>query len=166
MSKEREKILDIIDRLSSPTHEADFEKVNGNEVASNILKSYTHEKRDRLLTLIQSKSPEIFKKIGGNFFRYEDLCELTDQSTQKLVQMANHRDLVIAFQGSNRNIQEKLIRNMSKSKAEILLQDIAAIPAKDKAEIRAAQANLEKLADKLRTQGLVRSQEGRIDVRG
>jgi flagellar motor switch protein FliG len=165
MSKERDKLLDVIERLSSPSHEADFEKVNGNEIASNILKSYPHEKREKILSLIQSQSPSVFKKIGSNFFKFEDLCDLTDQSTQKLIQVIQHRDLVIAFQGASRNIQEKLIKNMSKRKAEILLQDIAAIPAKNKSEIREAQHNIEIIADQLRTQGQVRSQEYALNIK-
>lgn len=163
MTDDRTKILDFIDEYRGENQSGD-EIVDGPGVAAKILQALPLEKRESLLQNIGAKSPEIFKKINTNFFRFDEIADLTDRSVQTLLKEIEHADLVLSFQTAPRNVQTKFLKNMSRNKAEILLQDIEQFPVTNPAESNQAKERIVQIIDELRTQGVVRSEGGKIGV--
>lgn len=161
MSQEKEQILNMIDKIRGDEGIEDGDDyVNGPEAAANILKALPLEQREKLLTKIQSTNSNIFSKVASNFFRFQDLVTLTDKSVQLLIQRIDHEDLVLGFRAANRSIQTKFLKNMSKRKMEILLNDIEQLPVASKQDTNSSINRIERLVDSLRTSGQVVSMAG------
>jgi flagellar motor switch protein FliG len=77
-----------------------------------------------------------------------------------LIQRIEHEDLVLGFRAANRSIQTKFLKNMSKRKMEVLLNDIEQLPLASKQDTNSSINRIERLVDSLRTSGQVVSMAG------
>lgn len=161
MSAEKEQILNMIDKIRSDVglppdnNKTQDEIVNGPKACADILKAMPLEHRERLLVGLKAGAPQVFSKVASNFFRFDDLVHVTDKSIQVLIQKINHEDLVLAFRSAKRALQTKFLKNMSKRKMQILLNDIEDLPARSNQETNEAINRIEQLVDTLRTEGQV-----------
>lgn len=160
MSAEKEQILNMIDKIRSDVglpkdNKTQDEVVDGPKVCADILKALPIEQREKLLVGLKTGAPQVFGKVVSNFFRFDDLVHVTDKSIQILIQKINHEDLVLAFRGANRSLQTKFLKNMSKRKMQILLNDIEDLPPRSNQETNEAINRIEQLVDTLRTEGQV-----------
>ena len=137
----------------------DDETVDGPRVAAQILNKMSPDKKNRLLKSIHSKSPEIFAKIEDNIFTFEDIAEITDQGLQALVKEIAHKDLVLALKVAPEKVTRALIKNMSKRKSTIIIEDLQALPLPPESEVSDAKKRILATVEKLRAAGALRTQK-------
>lgn len=133
------------------------ENVDGPQIAARILRAMPPERRKRLMAAIEAREPAIFEKINSNIFAFEEIPSLTDHSLQMLVKVVDHRELVTALSTAPKSVVTAMLRNMSKRKGSMVLDDLKSLPQSPDDQIRAAQESIVKVIDALRTQGILRS---------
>lgn len=133
------------------------ETVDGARIAAQILDALPSSHRERLKSNIKQVNPKTLARIEANVFSFEDLATLTTQSIQILMQAVAHKDLVAALIGASQKILDQFLNNLSPRKAQILTEDLAALPSLPEREIQEARARILRKVEELRKAGLVRS---------
>ena len=97
------------------------------EMSGAVLEGLTMEELSELL----ARSDEFFEidpllamNIEQDNFTFSDLTELDDRSIQKVLREVDQQELAMALKNSEREVQDKIFRNMSKRAAAMLQEDM------------------------------------------
>ncbi|HJK87298.1 MAG TPA: flagellar motor switch protein FliG [Candidatus Megaira endosymbiont of Hartmannula sinica] len=90
------------------------------EIFNNLGKP--HEQK--LMSMLESKTPEAASAIKNMMFTFDDLIKLDTQSKQKLIKNIEFNDLVIAMKGSSEEIKNSITESMSKRAASNVFDEI------------------------------------------
>ncbi len=140
------------------------EKLNGLKIAMDILDQYPEEKREKLLTNISKKSPQVAKRIKEEYFSFDDIKDLDSKSMQIIITKANHLDLVVALSDAKLEIKNYFFANMSERKLEMIKEDLSTLGESSSAKIFTAQKNILDLIDNLRKSGLVKIKNSALGI--
>jgi flagellar motor switch protein FliG len=133
------------------------EKVDGAKIAASILNHMPDDSRKRLLKAIGDSDPALFSKIETHIVCFEDILEISDESTQLLIKEVSHDDLVISLKKVNEKIKIIMLSNMSERKVQMVKDDLDLIKDISDAEVINAQRKIAIKLDELREKGLIRS---------
>lgn len=57
-------------------------------------------------------------------FLFENLVGVEDRGIQRILQEIEHESLIVALKGADQPLRDKFFRNMSKRRADIMLEDL------------------------------------------
>lgn len=117
-------------------------KVGGKEKVAEVLNYLNPEKRDQLLQSLEEKDAELTEQIQELLFKFDDLVHLSDKSIQKLIVQIPRQELVIAFKKISEPLAKKIIVNMSKSSAQLLIDDVKNSAKIKLSDVEKAQNNI------------------------
>lgn len=73
---------------------------------------------------LENKDPELAEEVRRLMFIFEDIVKLHDVSIQKVLREVDTRDLALAMRGANKEVNERIYKNMSKRAGEMLREEI------------------------------------------
>lgn len=84
--------------------------------------------------------------VRERIFTFDDIVTLSDRDIQVLLRDVDQKDLAVALRGVDAKIQGKLLSNMSSRGAEMLKEDMEAMPPQRKAVVDEAQSKIVRAA--------------------
>ncbi|MBD3182258.1 flagellar motor switch protein FliG [Candidatus Poribacteria bacterium] len=152
-----EVISQIEDILNTKSQGQERVKAGGAKAAAEILNRVEAEFEKQVMDSITESNPELAERISEHMFTYDDIILISDTGIQKLLQEIEENDLLMALKASTEAIQEKIYRNMSDRRQNMIQEDLEKMPPAKLKDVLAAQKRILAVAKEM-------SQDGQIEI--
>jgi flagellar motor switch protein FliG len=125
------------------------------EKVAKILNMLNKRSTDRIIDHITDRDPPLGREIRSALFRFEDLFRLDDRYLKIILQEVPKPLLPIALKGVDKQFVTRVVNNMSKRSAAILIEDLTMTGPKPRKEVEGAQQAMTALARLLLDQGKI-----------
>jgi flagellar motor switch protein FliG len=149
----------LVERQANVAPPAPLRRIGGARTVANILNAMERDKSGEELGRIEKADAEMHLKIKDLLFIFDNLKDVDDRGIQALLREVGSDTLSVALRGAEPEVQEKILKNMSKRAAEILKDDMEARGPVKLVEVEAAQKEIVVIAQRL-------SEEGTINLGG
>ncbi len=147
------ELNEIMEKQFAGQAGAQAAKIGGLKAAAEIMNYMDNSVEGVLMEQIRDQDEDMATQIQDLMFVFENLLEVDDQGVQKLLRDVPQDVLQKALKGADEALREKIFRNMSKRAAEIMRDDIEAMPPVRVADVEAAQKEILSVARKLADSG-------------
>lgn len=100
-----------------------FTAVDGAAIAARILRQYPVAQRERLLSAMEERVPELALKVQDKMYNIQEIQGLSPKATETLVREVPHQDLVAAVAAAPQELKEKLLDGMSERRRQMVMED-------------------------------------------
>lgn len=130
-------------------------KKGGVDALVKMLSQLNKESRENMLAQLQERDPELAQTVEERLFTFEDLMGLSDQNLQILIKAVSQEWWKKALKISTPSLKDKIFANMSSRAAQLLQEDMEALPPMRKTEVEGVQQSILKKLRELEEQGLI-----------
>lgn len=130
-------------------------RIGGARTVAMILNSMEKDKSSEELGKIEHANGEMHQQIKDLLFVFDNLLDIDDRGIQALLREVGSESLAIALRGAEPEVQDKILKNMSKRAAEILKDDMEARGPVKLADVEAAQKEIIAIAQRLAEEGTI-----------
>jgi flagellar motor switch protein FliG len=130
-------------------------QIGGARTVADLLNSMKKDKSTEELGKIEQADGELHQKIKDLLFVFDNLLDIDDRSIQTILRDVGSDTLALALRGAEPEVQDKIMKNMSKRAAEILRDDMEARGPVKLAEVEAAQKEIVTTVQKLAEEGTI-----------
>ena len=128
-------------------------KMGGLKAAADILNYMDTNIEGQLMDSIREHDEEMAQQIQDLMFVFENLVDVDDRGIQTLLREIQQDVLMKALKGTDENLKEKILKNMSKRAAELLTDDLEAMGPVRVSDVEAAQKEILSIARRLSDAG-------------
>ncbi|GAB2925006.1 flagellar motor switch protein FliG [Rheinheimera gaetbuli] len=128
-------------------------KMGGLKAAADILNYMDTNIEGQLMDSIREHDEEMAQQIQDLMFVFENLIDVDDRGIQALLREIQQDVLMKALKGTDENLKEKILKNMSKRAAELLQDDLEAMGPVRVSDVEAAQKEILSIARRLSDAG-------------
>lgn len=124
LSQKKNTDADIISEAGAVLKKADF---YGRTLAFSVIEGLSPEASATFSKESEryfSSDPLLTLNIESYSISFEDILELDDRATQKMLREVEQMDMAKALKGEDSELQDKIFRNMSRRAAAMLKEDI------------------------------------------
>ena len=130
-------------------------EIQGVDQTARILCRMGRAAYEPLLARIASKDKSLAEAIRKRMVRFEDLQVLDRRGIQALLKETDGGDLVLALRGAEAQILQRFLSNMSKRRAEDLVEEIQIGGAVPRRRIEEAREGMVQTAMRLHDEGML-----------
>ncbi len=128
-------------------------KIGGPKRAAEILGRLDAAVEGSILDKIKEVDADLGGKIEDLMVVFDNLIGLSDRDVQALLREVASDKLLVALRGADEAVRQKIMGNMSKRAAELLRDDLEAMPPVKLSDVEAAQKELMATAKRLAEAG-------------
>lgn len=114
----------IMENKFSSVVTADFSMAGGVESLAEILNRSDRTTEKAILDSLEMEDPELAQEVRELMFVFEDIVHLDDRSVQRVLREVDIKDLSLSLKGTNQEVQEKILKNMSERAGAMLLDEM------------------------------------------
>lgn len=155
---------EIIERQFTGGSTSSSTRVGGIKTAANILNFAETALEKQIIEQIAEIDEELVQRIQDQMFVFDNLADLDDRSIQAVLREVPADKLGIALKGADPKVRDKILSNMSKRAAEILVEDMEARGPVRLSEVEAAQREILAIVRRLAEAGTVQLGAGEAFV--
>jgi flagellar motor switch protein FliG len=145
----------LVERQANVAPPAPLRRVGGARTVANILNAMERDKSGVELGKIEKADGEMHQQIKDLLFVFDNLLDVDDRGIQALLREVSSDTLAVALRGAEPDVQEKVLKNMSKRAAEILKDDMEARGPVKLTEVEAAQKEIIVIAQRMAEEGTI-----------
>jgi len=145
----------LVEKQASANSPVPLRKIGGARTVANILNAMEKEKSGEELGKIEIADTEMHGQIKDLLFIFDNLLAVDDRGIQALLREVGSDTLSVALRGAEPEVQDKILKNMSKRAAEILKDDMEARGPVKLADVEAAQKEIVVIAQRLAEEGTI-----------
>ncbi|MBN2516035.1 MAG: flagellar motor switch protein FliG [Deltaproteobacteria bacterium] len=127
----------------------------GVNLAAEVLNQMSRNAESSILEALDNTTPELANEIRNLMFTFDDVLKLDDKSMREILQEVSGEDLARAIKMLEPTLREKILKNMSKRAAEMLMEDIELMPPTRVSEIEMSQRTIIEVAKRLASEGRI-----------
>jgi flagellar motor switch protein FliG len=127
--------------------------MGGVKCAANIVNFLESSVEEALMSSINEVDEELAVQIQDLMFTFDNLKELDDKGIQALLREISSESLILALKGSDDVMKQKILDNMSKRAAELMVDDLEAKGPVKVSDVEAAQKEIISIARRLADSG-------------
>jgi flagellar motor switch protein FliG len=116
--------------------------LGGVRAAAEIVNQMSSTHEEALIKHVREIDENLAQKILDQMFLFENLLDLEDRSIQLLLKEIESESLIIALKGSQKELCEKFLKNMSQRAAEALREDLEMRGPVRVSQVEAEQKNI------------------------
>ncbi len=153
-----EVVMEIEETLSREVQAFGSQKtseVGGVKPVVDILNMMDKSTEGRVLNEIEAIDSQLAEEIREKMFVFEDLLLLDDAAIQILLREIDSNTLVLALRTSQDDIRDKILNNMSKRAAQMIMDDLEDMGPVKMREVEAAQTAIVRAAMSLAESGQI-----------
>jgi flagellar motor switch protein FliG len=128
-------------------------KIGGPKRAAEILGRLDGSVESEILDKIKEADADLGGKIEDLMVVFESLLSLSDRDIQTLLREVSSETLLVALRGAEDGVRNKIMGNMSKRAAELLRDDLEAMPPVKLSDVETAQKEIMASAKRLAEAG-------------
>ena len=113
------------------------------------------DKSGEELGKIEKADGEMHQKIKELLFVFDNLMDVDDRGIQALLREVGSDTLAVALRGAEPEVQEKILKNMSKRAAEILKDDMEVRGPVKLRDVEAAQKEIIVITQRMAEEGTI-----------
>ncbi|WP_117233445.1 flagellar motor switch protein FliG [Vibrio maerlii] len=147
------ELNEIMEKQFAGQAGAQAAKIGGLKAAAEIMNYMDNSVEGILMDQIRDQDEDMATQIQDLMFVFENLIEVDDQGVQKLLRDVPQDVLQRALKGADDALREKIFKNMSKRAADMMRDDIEAMPPVRVADVEAAQKEILGIARRLADSG-------------
>jgi flagellar motor switch protein FliG len=145
----------LVEKQANATPPATVRRIGGARTVANILNAMERDKSGEELGKIEKADGEMHGRIKDLLFIFDNLLSVDDRGIQALLREVGSDTLAVALRGAEPEVQEKILKNMSKRAAEILKDDMEARGPVKLTDVEAAQKEIVVIAQRLAEEGTI-----------
>jgi flagellar motor switch protein FliG len=145
----------LVEKQASVTAPVPLRKIGGARTVANILNAMEKDKSGDELGKIEKADTQMHGQIKDLLFIFDNLLDIDDRGIQALLRDVGSDTLAVALRGAEPEVQDKILKNMSKRAAEILKDDMEARGPVKLADVEAAQKEIVVIAQRLAEEGTI-----------
>jgi flagellar motor switch protein FliG len=145
----------LVERQADSVPSAVLRQIGGAKTVAGILNAMEKDRSSEELGKIEQADGEMHQQIKDLLFIFDNLLDVDDRGIQAVLREVGSDVLALALRGAEPEVQEKILRNMSKRAAEILKDDMEARGPVKLAEVEAAQKEIVVIAQRLAEEGTI-----------
>lgn len=116
--------------------------VGGIKTAADILNFVEGAVEATIMEQIKETEPDLGQNIEDLMFVFDNLIDIDDRGIQTLMREIQTDQLQLALKGADEALREKFLSNMSQRAAEMLRDDLEAMPPVRVSDVEAAQKTI------------------------
>jgi flagellar motor switch protein FliG len=145
----------LVEKQANVKPPAPLRRVGGARTVANILNAMEKDKSGEEMGKIEKSDAAMHQQIKDLLFIFDNLLDVDDRGIQALLREVGSDTLAVALRGAEPEVQEKILKNMSKRAAEILKDDMEARGPVKLADVEAAQKEIIVIAQRLAEEGTI-----------
>src|SRR5579859_7820372 len=145
----------LVEKQANVAPPSALRRIGGARSAANILNAMERDKLSEELGKIEKADGEMHQKIKDMLFVFDNLLDIDDRGIQALLREVGSDTLAVALRGAEPEVQEKILKNMSKRAAEILKDDMEARGPVKLTDVEAAQKEIIVIAQRMAEEGTI-----------
>jgi flagellar motor switch protein FliG len=145
----------LVEKQANVAPPSPLRRIGGARTVADILNAMERDKSGEELGKIEKADTEMHQQIKDLLFVFENLMDIDDRGIQALLREVGSDTLAVALRGAEPEVQEKILKNMSKRAAEILKDDMEARGPVKLADVEAAQKEIVTIAQRLADEGTI-----------
>ncbi|MCL1917704.1 MAG: flagellar motor switch protein FliG [Peptococcaceae bacterium] len=150
--KEIESVIEGKITNMAPT---DYTSSGGIQAAVDMLNRADQSTQKGIMDVLETDDPDLAEQIKNQMFVFEDIVLLDDRSIQLVLREVETKDLAIALKGSNEDVSNKVLNNMSSRASQMLKEDMQFMGPIRLREVEDAQQRIIKEIRKLEGAGAI-----------
>ncbi|AFV02563.1 MAG: flagellar motor switch protein FliG [Dehalobacter sp. 4CP] len=158
--KEIEKVLENKISNLAPT---DYTSSGGMQSVVDMLNRADPGTLKTVMDVLEMDDPDLAEQIKRQMFVFDDVILLDDRSVQLVLREVETKDLALALKGSNEDVTQKILTNMSSRSAGMLKEDMQFMGPVRLREVEEAQQKIVKVIRKLEEAGAIVISRGGAD---
>ena len=127
--------------------------IEGAKSAADILNTVDAQLEGEMLEALKGSDEALGEEVSDLMLVFEHLRNVDDRSMQRLIREVSTDDMMIALKGSDPDLMDKFLDNMSTRAADMLVEDMEAKGPVKLAEMTEAQKKILVIAKKLEEDG-------------
>ncbi len=128
-------------------------KIGGAKRAAEILGRLDASVEGEILDKIKEIDADLGSRIEDMMVVFENLLGVSDRDIQTLLREVSSETLLVALRGADEGVRNKILGNMSKRAAELLRDDLEAMPPVKLSDVETAQKEIMSSAKRLAEAG-------------
>ncbi|MBD1582229.1 flagellar motor switch protein FliG [Pseudoalteromonas sp. S16_S37] len=148
-----QELNEIMEKQFAGQAGAQAAKMGGLKAAADIMNYLDTNIEGQLMDSIREHDEEMSQQIQDLMFVFENLLDVDDRGIQTILREVQQDVLMKAIKGTDDALKEKILSNMSKRAAEMLADDLEAMPPVRISEVEAAQKEILSTARRLADSG-------------
>ena len=145
----------LVEKQANVAPTPPLRRIGGARTVANILNAMERERSGEELGKIEKADSDMHQQIKDLLFIFDNLLDVDDRGIQALLREVGSDTLAVALRGAEPDVQEKILKNMSKRAAEILKDDMEARGPVKLIEVEAAQKEIVVIAQRLAEEGSI-----------
>lgn len=158
--KEIEKVLERKISSLAPT---DYTTSGGIQSIVDVLNRTDQATVKVVMDALEMDDPELAEQIKRQMFVFEDIVMLDDRGIQMVLREVETKDLGLALKGTNPEVGQKIMANMSSRAAQMLKDDMEFMGPVRLRDVEEAQQRIVKVIRKLEESGAIVISRGGSD---
>jgi flagellar motor switch protein FliG len=150
-----QELNEIMEKQFAGQAGAQAAKMGGLKAAADIMNFLDTNIEGQLMDSIREHDEEMSQQIQDLMFVFENLLDVEDRGIQAILREVQQDVLMKAIKGTDDALKEKILANMSKRAAEMMADDLEAMPPVRISEVEAAQKEILSTARRLADSGEV-----------
>ena len=158
--KEIEKILERKISSLAPT---DYTSSGGIQSVVEVLNRADPGTLKVVMDTLEVDDPELAEQIKRQMFVFEDIVLLDDRGIQIVLREVDNKDLALALKGTNPEVMQKIMANMSARASQMLKEDMEFMGPVRLRDVEDAQQRIVKVIRRLEESGAIVISRGGSD---
>ena len=144
--KEVEKVLET--KLASLVNQ-DYTIIGGVDAVVDILNTVDRGTEKHIMETLEIEEPELADEIRKKMFVFEDILLLDGRAIQRVLREVDNNDLALALKGSNEQVQNACLSNLSSRLAAMIKDDMEIMGPVRMKDVEEAQQKIVNIIRKL-----------------
>lgn len=145
----------LVEKQASAVAPVPLRKIGGARTVANILNAMQKDQSGQELGRIEKADTGMHAQIKDLLFIFDNLLDVDDRGIQAILREVGSDTLAVALRGAEPEVQDKILKNMSKRAGEILKDDMEARGPVKLADVEAAQKEVVVIAQRLAEEGTI-----------
>jgi flagellar motor switch protein FliG len=149
------ELNEILEKQFSGQQGSKTSSVGGLKTAANILNFVDGALEQQILGSIGEVDNDLSGRIQDLMFVFDDVAEMDDRSIQAVLREIPGDRLGLALRGCDPKVREKILKNMSKRAADMLVEDMETRGPAKLSEVESAQKEILSIVRRLADSGAI-----------
>ncbi|PCJ57680.1 MAG: flagellar motor switch protein FliG [Candidatus Hydrogenedentota bacterium] len=114
----------VLERKMASVFTHGFTFAGGVNDVAEILNSIDRAAEKFIMGQLEERDPELADEISRLMFTFDDVVFVEDSGIQKALREVDSKDLALALKGSNDDVRDKVLKNMSERAREMIMEEI------------------------------------------
>jgi len=147
------RVVGCLKKHFDTKHKPTMHSSGGVRSVADLLNLMDKETSKTLLVKLEERNPQLGMQIRRKMFSFEDLVRLEVSDLQRVTRELEMSDLVVAMKSANANLQESILKSVSKRAAESIREEIEMLGPVRLKEVEAAQDRIIQIVRRLEEEG-------------